>query len=484
MARSPRKNPKRTLYTEDDFDRELKIPIRNKNPEKYRTPFRRDYARVIHSSAFRRLQGKTQLFPGIESDFFRNRLTHSLEVAQIAKSIAIRLNNTEPFFSRSRFHIDTDLVEAAGLTHDLGHPPFGHNGEKALDFRMRQKGGYEGNAQTLRILAKTEKREKGKNTSLFGVTPKKDDGRKGLNLTYRTLAAVLKYDSQIPFEREDNDKIRKGYYRSEAPLVRKIKKAVTGEPGFRKSFKTIECQIMDIADDIAYSTYDLEDAFKANFISPISTLGANELIIQSVAEEVSKSLNTDFSAQEVKLCLRRIFHSILRTNSGPLQLDSPEKEADYIKVLHTASDSLASNGYLRTQFTSELVGRFIKGIKLVEENNDIPALTKIALKSDILEKVEVLKHFSYQYLIMSPRLQVAEYRGYEIVDFIFEVLSNTDRKGFRLLPDDTRALYLDIAVEYRDRVICDFIAGMTDRYAIEFFGRLTSENPETIFKPI
>ena len=484
MARSSRKKPKRTLYTEDDFGREIEIPIRD---EKYRNPWRRDYARVVHSPAFRRLQGKTQLFPGIESDFFRNRLTHSLEVAQIAKSIAIRLNNTEPFFKRSGFHIDTDLVELAGLTHDLGHPPFGHNGEKALDMSMKQQGGFEGNAQTLRILAKTEKREKGRNTSVVGITSQKNDGRKGLNLTHRSLAAVLKYDSEIPFDRAKHDEIKKGYYRSESSLVRKIKKAVTGESGFRKSFKTIECQIMDIADDIAYSTYDLEDAFKANFITPISILGANEAIIQSVAAEVSKSLKTTYSEQDVSSCLIRIFRSILGANydlSGVLPIDTPEKEANYIKVLHTASDSITSNGYLRSKFTSELVGRFIRGINVVEENDDIPALTKITLKRNIAEEVEVLKHFTYQSLIMSPRLQVSEYRGYEIVKFIFGVLADRDRKGYQLLPDDTRTFYQEIAGEYRNRVICDFIAGMTDRYAIEFYGRLTSEDPETIFKPL
>ena len=167
-----------------------------------------------------------------------------------------------------------------------------------------------------------------------------------------------------------------------------------------------------------------------------------------------------------------------------LPIDTPEREANYINVLHTASDRIASNGYLRSKFTSELVGRFIRGVDVVEENDDIPALTKITLKRNIAEEVEVLKHFTYQSLIMSPRLQVAEYRGYEIVKFIFGVLADRDRKGYQLLPDDTRTFYQDIAGEYRNRVICDFIAGMTDRYAIEFFGRLTSEDPETIFKPL
>jgi dGTPase len=129
-----------------------------KDPEPYRTPWRRDYARLIHSPSFRRLQGKTQVFPGHESDFYRNRLTHSLEVAQIAKSIAIRLNAVaEPFRPRGT-KIEPDIVEFAGLAHDLGHPPFGHNGEEALDECMRDHGGFEGNAQSLRIVSRLEKK--------------------------------------------------------------------------------------------------------------------------------------------------------------------------------------------------------------------------------------------------------------------------------------------------------------------------------------
>jgi len=122
----------------------------------WRSGFWRDRARLIHSPSFRRLQGKTQLFAGLESDFFRNRLTHSLEVAQIAKTMARRLNSSS--FAKRPDQLDLDLVEFAGLAHDLGHPPFGHTGEKILDELMRDAGGFEGNAQTLRILTRLEKK--------------------------------------------------------------------------------------------------------------------------------------------------------------------------------------------------------------------------------------------------------------------------------------------------------------------------------------
>ena len=216
---------KRPLYTDADKRREIALS----NPEPYRSEWRRDFARIIHCPAFRRQQGKLQLFPGSETDFFRNRLTHSLEVAQIAKSITNRLNGTIPFFQQSGFAIDTDLVEAAALVHDIGHPPFGHTGEAALDFCMKDKGGFEGNAQTLRILARLEKRERRSYASPSGILAHGVDGRVGLNLCHRTLAAVLKYDKEIEYDRALSSVLDKGYYRCEHELVARIKKSVTGQ---------------------------------------------------------------------------------------------------------------------------------------------------------------------------------------------------------------------------------------------------------------
>jgi dGTPase len=142
------------LYPNNDAGRKTEARIKESDG---RSPYRRDWARLIHSPCFRRLQGKTQLFPSDENDFYRNRLTHSLEVAQIASGIAQNFNKDDQFFQQNP--IDVDLVYFAGLAHDLGHPPFGHNGEKALDRLMTRFGGFEGNAQTLRILARLEKKE-------------------------------------------------------------------------------------------------------------------------------------------------------------------------------------------------------------------------------------------------------------------------------------------------------------------------------------
>jgi dGTPase len=138
------------MYSEGDYERP--VPTTDIENINWRPHFTRDYGRIVHSASFRRQQGKTQVFPGHESDFFRNRLTHSLEVAQIAEGIADRLNY---FYSENLPEpISGRLCAAAGLVHDIGHPPFGHNGERALDAKMKQYGGFEGNAQTLRILSR------------------------------------------------------------------------------------------------------------------------------------------------------------------------------------------------------------------------------------------------------------------------------------------------------------------------------------------
>jgi dGTPase len=289
---------KRSLYEKSDFARQRDVP--NKEGD-HRGETRRDLARLIHSPAFRRLQGKTQLFPSDENDFFRNRLTHSIEVAQIATGIALNLNATV----LKDTPIDLDLVELAArpwastLRAQWREDP---------GFKMEAHGGFEGNAQTLRILARLEKKE----TVSFPVTTDRADPigednfdqRLGLNVCYRSLASVLKYD-RVCAETEEERKQRaarresgfskrpvKGYYPVESELVTRIKSAVA--PGYRGKFKTIECSIMDLADDIAYSTYDLEDAFKAQFLSPLAMAAATADEKSEIAAEINDKLSEEY----------------------------------------------------------------------------------------------------------------------------------------------------------------------------------------------
>lgn len=465
------------LYTEADITRLLTIA---KGPG-YRSEFRRDYARLVHSPAFRRLQGKTQLFPGTESDFFRNRLTHSMEVAQIAKSIACKLNSEDPYFSQH--NIDTDLVETAGLGHDLGHPPFGHNGEKVLDECMTLFGGFEGNAQTLRIIGSVAKKDESEDASINGPA--------GLNFTHRTICSLLKYDNQIPDTREGEEQkeLKKGYYSSEAELITAAKQSVLRNYVPSAGFKTIECAIMDIADDIAYSTYDLEDALKAGFITPLEILryAFDEKFVAKIAAKVKKGADIDLTGNDVAGIYIQTFGQVITDNFSGVDLNDPVDVIRRVINSYESSKRVASDGFARTRVTSQLVNGFMSGIS-AQVNEACPALSTIRIDPAIHAKIEVLKHFTYEALIMSPRLKIVEYRGRDIVKTIFETLTNRNREGFLLLPDDCRDSYEKLppnAEAEQRRLVCDFIAGMTDKYAIEFYGRLTAiEGGASFFKPL
>lgn len=455
---SARRRP--SLYSRNDWKRE----VDDDGPtDPWRSPIGRDYGRIIHCASFRRLQGKTQVFPGHESDFFRNRLTHSLEVAQIACGIAERLNYVDPYFRDNP--LDLRLCEAAALLHDIGHPPFGHNGERALDDLMRNAGGFEGNAQTLRIISRLEKKARRK-TRVSG------DDRAGLNLTYRLMAAVLKYDEIIPARRTKESKLVKGYYGSEADVVRNIKLHTAGRIG-RREFKTIECQIMDLADDIAYSTYDLEDSMKAGFLTPASIVASSEDLLSQVAKKTSKALKRKITPEYVLAILTNIFSGIGGTDENSLVAT--------IKWFQ-ASQELSESGYLRTKLSSALVHEAINSVE-VKLDPKYPMLSEAYLNDEARLKVEILKQYTFESMIYSSRVKLPEFRGYEVVKSIFEALAS--EKGYLMMPDDVREHYRSASAEpQRLRIICDFVAGMTDRYATEFFDRLHSNAGHSMFKPV
>lgn len=195
-----------------------------------RNPYQRDYSRILYSSSFRRLQGKMQLM-GIDSlRFYRNRLTHSLEVSQIARGIAEIIRRD---LGKGAYFDDMYVIEACSIAHDLGNPPFGHHGETVLNSLSSHFGGFEGNAQTVRILNKLEKK-----------LPEK----RGLNLTYRTQFSVLKYFNPASSEK------KKFIYNEDYEYFKELSEEYNVKP------RTLDAQIMDLADEIAYAAHDLEDS--------------------------------------------------------------------------------------------------------------------------------------------------------------------------------------------------------------------------------
>ena len=304
--------------------------------------------------------------------------------------------------------------------------------------------------------------------------------RLGLNPTYRSMAACLKYDRQLPdseearIEKHHFKRPVKGYYGSEADLVKKIKSNVA--PDFSGHFKLLECSIMDLADDIAYSTYDLEDAFKAKFLSPLGMIAETADFKSLVASEINTKLVDEYGKDAPPITKREV-DGVLNNFFFDL-FDGRGSAAE----IHRRSSVLTENGYVRTEFTSRLVHLFINGIGY-HPNRSCRALSVVKFGIETFKMVEVMKKYAYLSLIMSPRLKMAESRGRDIIKHIFAALK-TREDGKRLLPEDWKEVYLGQDNRYwRRRAVCDFIASMTDRYCLEFYSRLVGIDVPSIHKP-
>jgi dGTPase len=408
-----------------DFDTATRAPDRARTDESdYRTPFQIDRDRIIHTSAFRRLQSKTQVFVSGEYDFYRTRLTHSIEVAQIGRSLCARLKATSPELNDERF-IDPDLVEAACLAHDIGHPPFGHTGERTLHRLMKPWGGFEGNAQTLRLL----------NDTIFNE-------RAGMNPTRAMMDAVLKYKTLFPELSDPPNHFIYGGQAKELAFVLDGRAFPDTLPAgdTRDGFKSIECQTMDWADDTAYSLNDVADGINAGFIS-IEKIErwAETKGLEGVDAEIVKDLIKAIRRDRVEARMNR-------------------KIGDFIAAasLEAAPENFLSDATSRYRY-------------------------RIAIDDAIRAECALYKKLSYELVFRSHQLQQLDRKADFILTRLFEVLADLyivrDKPGpdhFKVLPDETEAaIFAEGNSEgTRARLICDAIARMTDSVAAHMYRRL------------
>ncbi len=349
----------------------------------FRTPFQRDRDRVIHSNAFRRLEYKTQVFVFHEGDHYRTRLTHTIEVAQISRTIARALCLNE------------DLSEAIALAHDLGHPPFGHSGEKVLNGLMEDKGGFEHNAHSLRIVEELEKRY-----------PAFD----GLNLTWEVREGIVKHNSE-----HDRPGVNEDYEKGSPPCL--------------------EAQIVDIADEIAYNNHDIDDGLLSEMIDPVLL---QDVELWSGHFNAVRSAHPDADFKILK------YQTVIRIINSQV--------TDLVDTVATALKEKGIKSVAGVRAQKKAIARFS------------PAMEN---------KNKQLKRFLLENLYRHHRVERMADKAERIIEELFKAYLRAPK----LLPPHVCSLISDAG---RDkprtvsdyRVICDYIAGMTDRFALDEYKKL------------
>ena len=345
-----------------------------------RTPYERDRDRIIHSSSFRKLKHKTQVFIESDSDYYRTRLTHSLEVAQISRSLCRAMNLNE------------DLGEVVSLAHDLGHPPFGHNGERALNTCMEAYGGFNHNDQTLRVITRIEKRH-----------PYFD----GLNLTWESLEGIVKHNGVI------------------------LKNIPFHIYNFNKSFDLelnlnpyLESQIAAIADDVAYNNHDIEDAIRAGLINLESLKELNYF------KNLIESLNIKFP----QIADNLLTYQMLRMSISLMINDIINNSLKNINMFN------------------------IKNIEDIKYCNNFVITMSQKMKNECLE----IRSFLYKNVYNHPKLLEKKSNAEKIIFKLFKYFEI----NFDKLPSDWLSKNKS---DIKERIICDYVSGMTDRYASKLY---------------
>ena len=347
-----------------------------------RSPYQRDRDRIVHSTAFRRLKHKTQVFVNTTGDHYRTRITHSLEVAQIARTLA------------KYFKLNEDLCETLSLAHDLGHTPFGHAGEEALNDCMRNNGGFDHNIQTIRIVTLLEN---------------KYYNFKGLNLTFETLDGLIKHNGPIHNLSKINNILGKNFFKKKINF---------------QSSPSLEAQIASISDDIAYNSHDLEDGLRAQLFKLKDLNGI------PVLNSILKRHNKKFKKFSQDLVLRQVIREIIN-----------EMVKDII--INTKKNIKKNNirNIIDVYKSSQPIVYFSKRMNLFDIN------IKKFLKKRMYYNRSVLKKTNY---------------GKKVIKGLFLKIKKNPKKYLNIK---------NIRKSDIDRSICDFIAGMTDRFAIDLYNK-------------
>ena len=383
-----------------------------------RTPFERDRARIIHSSALRRLGAKSQVLVAGSDDFARTRLTHTLEVAQIGRQIASMLG------------ADPDVVDCACLSHDLGHPPFGHNGERALAKIASNIGGFEGNAQTLRLLTRLEPKVFRENGASAGV-----------NLTRAALDAAVKYpwglDEAKAHDKGERD-LKFCVYPDDREVFNWLK---TGSP---RESKPIECQIMDLSDDIAYSVHDIEDAIVTGAFNPELVSDSN--VADQVIQEAHNWYGTQWDADNLLAAFKRL----RARNMFPDSFDGSRRSLAHLKNI-----------------TSALIGRFASSVeRATREKYGNGALIRyranIVIPPETSYEIIVLKSLAVHFIIQ-PREREFYRREQKILMDLVEVFMSKSPRAH----DAMESVFISdwnacSSEDERLRVAIDQVASLTD----------------------
>ncbi|SBT17417.1 Deoxyguanosinetriphosphate triphosphohydrolase [Marinomonas gallaica] len=423
----------------------------------HRDVYQRDRARIIHSAAFRRLQSKTQILAIRQNDYSRTRLTHSLEVAQIGGGIVYQLQSSNHSNAPFQPWLASDsLMETICLSHDIGHPPFGHGGEVALNYMMTEHGGFEGNGQSLRILGK-----RGSYSETYGM-----------DVSRRTMLGVLKYpalyQTVVGHYPNKPDNLRqfkakdwhppKCIYQEESELLEWIlapfehsdrdtlSQVTRNNPNAhgRTEHCGFDTSIMDLADDIAYGVHDMEDAIVLGMVT------------------------------------RDMWQQYLKPKLDAIDCDFLNHNLERIE-----SQLFSKQSHLRKKAIGDLVSWFITSCYVMEKEAFKHPLLRFQANLPDAERqaLNLFKEFEMQHIILRPEVQILVYKGQQMLLEMFEALA----------ADPARLLPKDLAKEWRQdtengghgyRIICDYMASMSDDYASRMYKTLFVPSSGSVFEPI